>query len=189
MAKPKIRLEDFLSDSFIRADYTCNDVINYFNPKDGVKSPEPGGSYYHLAKYFIEETYKYKTAGDIKYKHWLKDIIDGGEFEKSIVLKKLSEFYTKAELEKFVFLEDEADKEHPEYNQKWHFFISYCGYREFATRYPEAKVKKNEASPLTVIETGNKKKYMICKGSPFTGRYPCHEGILWYNHFNPQEQL
>lgn len=184
-----MRLEEIISP-FIHTDCTCEDVIKYFSAENGAEQPFPKGPYYPLALYFINDAdedspipgffnkkgKKQKPdEGDIEYKKWLKDIIEEWNLEKSIVLKKLSEVYTtKSELEEFVFLKGETDKQHPEYNQRWHFFISYWGYREFHTRRPEVEVS-SEITELAYDGTN----YIANKRSPFL---KCPEGKLWFNY-------
>lgn len=184
-----MRLEEIISP-FIHANCTCGDVIKYFSTENGIEPPFPKGPYYPLALYFINDVDKKNfikgfidengkkqepDKGDSEYKKWLKDIIEEWNLEKSIVLKKLSEVYTtKSELEEFVFLKGETDKQHPEYNQKWHFLISYWGYREFHTRHPEVKV-----NPKITKLTQKGTNYTADNRSPFS---QCPEGKLWFNY-------
>lgn len=120
----KEKIERFIK-GFVDAPETCEAVIEH------LKHKEPSGGYFPLAKYF-----KYGVGNpsfiDICYKMWMANLIYKGRETESIVLSCLKEKYKKEELENFVFLKN---NEKPEYNQKWHFFISYWGYIEFVTLF------------------------------------------------------
>ncbi len=165
---------ELIIEPFRTAEDTYDKVKKYFE-----SGHTPKGKYIHLAKYFINEYYTYSdqkilypTESDRNYKKWLKKLIieENDTSEKSIVLNVLKKQYlTKEELENFVFLNSEADKRNPELNQKWHYFISYWGYREYATRHPEAV---NETEGIKLLENN----YEAHNGNIFG---QCEEGRIW----------
>lgn len=146
---------------FICSEDTCDEVRDYFESGN-----DPKGPYIHLAKYFIDDTYPIHSKYDADYKNWLKELIEDGRENESIILGALKKVYqNKEDLKKFVFLLDNMS---PELNQKWHFFISYWGYREYATKFFPKKI-----DGITPLINGDE----AMKGNPFKG---CPEGKLWY---------
>lgn len=142
---------------------TCDEVIKYFE-----NGNNPVGEYIDLAKYFIDENHTNHSKGDKAYKEWLKELIDTERESESIILNVLrAKYQTKESLKSFVFSLNEMP---PELNQKWHFFISYWGYREYITKYPEKRFDR--LKPLINGDEAN-------KGNPFK---KCTEGKLWYDH-------
>lgn len=161
---------------FICSEDTCDEVRDYFESGN-----DPKGPYIHLAKYFIDDTYPIHSKYDADYKNWLKELIEDEKENESIILDALKKDYqNKEDLKKFVFLLDNMS---PELNQKWHFFISYWGYREYVTR--EYFARRNECDNpnksddpkqiggVTLLD----KEYVAMEGNPFS---KCPEGKLWY---------
>ena len=147
---------------FVNANETHSGLEEYF------KDNEPSGPYYNLAKYFKNESERPDPV-DENYKKWLTKLIDKGEESKSIVLTCLQERYTtKEELKNFVFL---ANDEKPELNQKWHYFISYWGLKEFVTRYPNKNYK-------SITPLNQNARYI------HNGYIRCKELKYWCNNFN-----
>lgn len=148
---------------FIHSEDTCKDVEEHFaNLKH-----TPIGSYGDLANYFINDDKKH-TRCDECYKNWLNDLISSGKERESIILNCLKkEYKTKEALRKFVFSLNGLS---PEYNQKWHFFISYWGYREYVTKYPNNNFDK--ITPLNQY-------FEAINQNPFKR---CTEGKLWYTY-------
>ena len=167
----KGKIERFIK-GLVDAPETCEAVIEH------LKYKEPSGSYFALAKYFKDEKENHSFT-DVCYKMWLKNLIDNNRVEESIVLSCLKEEYEKKYKDKdeakakakikedlinFVFL---VNEEKPEYNQKWHFFISYWGYIEFVT--------------LFNIECGIKTLYERKKVG---NNFRCTELKTWYETFD-----
>lgn len=140
---------------------TCDEVIKYFETGN-----EAAGLYVDLAKYFIDDDYTNHSEGDKAYKEWLKELIDTDRESESTILNVLkTKYQTKESLKRFVFSLNGMSRE---LNQKWHFFISYWGFREYITKYPE-----NNFNRLTSLKSGNE----ASKGNPFK---KCTEGKIWY---------
>ena len=149
-------------EPYIHADNTCDEVKEYY-----MQGNEPTGQYIKLGEYFRGNDAK-KVDADESYKQWLDDLIENDKVKESIVLAALNKHYgNKEDLRKFVF---DLDDIPAKLNQKWHFFISYWGYREYVTKYPESN-KKGKISPITT------KTWK--KGNPFNG---CPEGKIWYEN-------
>ena len=126
------KFSDFLEQYSNNPD-TYNEIVEYFK---SVSKPIDS-DYYELALYFLDENKNIKLASesDKCYKKWLEDLIKNDKESESVVLSLLKkEYQNKADLEKFIFALNGLDIE---LNQKWHFFISYWGYREYVTLYPE----------------------------------------------------
>ena len=155
----KEKIERFIK-GFGSAPETCEDVEKYFKiflkeDREKLGKYLETTDYLMLAKYFKDEKENHSFT-DVCYKMWLKNLIDNNREEESIVLSCLKEEYekqhkdkaeaeakaqVKEDLRNFIFL---VNEENPEYNQKWHFFISYWGYIEFVTLF----YIKNEIKPL-----------------------------------------
>ena len=157
---------------FLNAQDTCDDVISYFK-----KETQPIGNYIELAHYFKNTEYGHPTKTDIAYREWLDDIIINEKYNDSIVVKGLRRKYkSKEELYNFIFLKNDQDLK---LNQKWHFFISYWGLREFVTKFPQKNYDR--ISPLTITDDG--KDYIAFRNNrsnPFTR---CTEGKIWYEAY------
>lgn len=154
------RLDEIL-EPLVWSENTCKEVEQYFDKGNSHK-----GSYVDLANYFLGKKDAKYTKTDEAYKKWLKELIDTERESESIILSVLKKKYqTKEELYEFVFLLDDIS---PELNQKWHFFISYWGYREFITKYPEKCT-----AGLTPLTNGNE----AGRANPFN---KCTEGRIWY---------
>ena len=141
---------------------TCQDVISYFE-----NGATPQGPYIALAKFFRgsnSDSSKY----DMKYMEWLKDLIDNDKEDESIILSTLKVYYNKDELKRFVFELDDMD---PRYNQKWHYFISYWGYREFATFITKEYNKK--VAGISIFKNDDE----VHNGKLFQ----CEELKIWLN--------
>lgn len=149
---------------FVFATESCEEVKTHFENTN----QKPIGPYIELAKYFKGDEKANYNEYDEKYKEWLSEQIPKGEKSDSTIISCLSNRYTtEEELRDFVFL---TNCERPEFNQKWHYFISYWGYREFAT---QLKGKK----PLNITLIDNQDKVMdTC---PFK---KCVEGAMWYDY-------
>lgn len=163
-----LKLKNKIS-GLIYAPETCYEVDGYFK---GENPPAPEGLYYPLALYFKNDGHSKYSELDVAYKSWLAELIEKGEEENSVVLTCLKECYKqKDELRDFVFL---SNYEKPQYNQKWHFFISYWGYREFVTIFNYTGVTTLKAN---------------CKKSNPTNPFKsCKEGQLWYKANAPENQ-
>ncbi len=149
-------------EPYIHSDNTCDKVEEYFNCGN-----KPAGDYIELANYFRGKDAEIDDA-DESYKQWLNDLIENDMEKESIVVSALKEHYSnKEDLRKFVF---DLDDIPAKLNQKWHFLISYWGYREYVTKYPESN-KEGKINPI--ITTSWK------KGNPFRG---CPEGKIWYDN-------
>ena len=146
-------------EPFVETWETCEEVKRYFDKNT------PTGPYYALTQFFQgDKTAASKSDPDQAYKEWLEGLLEDGREADSIVLTALKRHYGEKKLADFVFLQGEKN---PEYNQKWHFFISYWGYREFVTKYPE---KNNKLKPF---QNGDE----ASDGNPFQR---CTEGKIWY---------
>lgn len=123
-----------------------------------------------MAKYFCDENYTEHSETDEAYKNWLKELIDTERESESIILNALKTKYQEKEsLKCFVF---SLNNMSPELNQKWHFFISYWGLREYITKYPE-KNTDNLTPLINEDEAINR--------NPFKD---CPEGKMWYNYMS-----
>ncbi|MBR5545212.1 MAG: hypothetical protein IKU66_07030 [Clostridia bacterium] len=161
---------------FVDVDETCEAVIEH------LKHNVPSGSYFSLANYFKNGTGK-NTFTDKLYKMWLKNLIDNGRENESIVLSCLKEEYQKKykdkykeELKNFVFL---VNDEKPELNQKWHYFISYWGYKEFYTKLFDKELTKlnMDFEPLSKEFTELDKVFK------------CEELLEWYKYALSQQKM
>ena len=146
---------------FLDVEDTCEEVIEYF--KSGKAAQ---GSYIHLAKYFLDDTYCRHSELDEAYKNWLRDLIEERREKDSIILSVLNEKYSEKEnITKFIFSLNGIP---PELNQKWHYYIAYWGLREYVTKHPEKNKEK-----LNGLKDG----YEASRGNPFK---KCQEGKIWY---------
>lgn len=71
-----------------------------------------------------------KKSSDEAYYLYLKNLFDENKEDESEVLKKLKTVYAKKELIDFVF-NPYKDDNRSFVSQKWHFYISYYGLKEY----------------------------------------------------------
>lgn len=165
----KNKLISIIKD-FVDADETCRAVKEHF------KYNNPKGPYFALAKYFQDKG-ENEDYIDKCYREWLSTEIENYENCESIVLSCLKGKYnTKEKLKNFVFL---VNDEKPELNQKWHYFISYWGLREYATRYPENNIAKK---PITVLKENAQS---ICDRP----KNYVEELLKWYEYALSQQKM
>ncbi len=107
-----------LAEYYKNTPETFDEVIEYLN-KYG-----PSGNYQGVVKTFQSEG-KEGCADDKAFYWWLRENYDKG-------LVSLGPLSQKEGFENFVFRF--GNIKNPFYNQKWHFYVSYLAYREFATR-------------------------------------------------------
>ena len=157
----KNKLNDYIKP-YVEAKETLIELEEYFDNEEH----KPSGNYFPLAKYFQNKGANEDSIDEF-YKTWLSEQIEKDKGCESFVLSCLKINYTTKEaLSDFVFL---TNYSRPELNQKWHFFISYWGLREYATLHPEKNIAANPITPLR-------------KG--FIQRIDCPELKYWYNNVN-----
>lgn len=155
-----------LIEPYVEAEDTCDDIKEHLNHNN------TSGNYLPLAKYFQNKGAN-EDSIDECYKMWLSNLIDEGKENESIVLSCLKEKYTTQDaLRNFVFLTNSTE---PELNQKWHYFISYWGLKEFVTRNPNKNYKN--ITPLN-----QNPRYI------HNGYIRCKELKLWCGKFGPNKQ-
>lgn len=133
--------------------------------------PRETGSYTDVISAFERQGSGDKADDD--FYRWVKEKFDKNEAEKTVTLAPLFAHYSKDAVSDFVF---NVDREKQKYNQKWHFYISYLLYKEYATK-TESKIQG--VTPFAQRDG----EYVFLRSLNFT----CPELILWEMQKEPLE--
>ncbi len=140
----------FYAEGYRNAPDTTNAVKEY------LKKNKPTGPYVELINVFRGHPGK---EDDVDFYLWLCK-----EYKAVSVFKPLSE-----EVDLFDFVFNFNGISNPIYNQKWHFYVSYLAYREYATR-----VKAISGVAKYTVEKG----VFMTQGITFR----CPELKMWYDY-------
>lgn len=143
------------AEQYKDAPYSSDSIKQY------LEDHAPTGSYQGVLLTFQTEGSK-GTKEDIRFYHWMKE-----NYKNLTTLRPLMELMDTKDFCDFVFLF--GNMENPFHNQKWHFYVSYLAFREFAT----------------LSEGVSATKYRKEDDKYLTGafHFNCPELIMWYNEY------